>query len=363
VRLRFKQVDTFWQYNHVKKNVENRISDLHKTGNYIQGIDTTQFESEFKEYLNVDEFIAVANGTDALELILRALDIGPNNEVIIPNMTFFATFEAVFNVGATPILIDTDEFGIMDIEQVQRNITSKTRALIPVHLNGYPVDIMQLKNLLDDSRIHIIEDACQAHCTRVFNELAPGRLSKAAAFSFYPGKNLGGIGDSGGIATMDEALARRIRKLRDHGRSAKYSHDEIGRNSRMDSIQAIVLSEKLRFLEDWYEKRNRNSQILRNSLKNLPFRVPPLIPNSGRHGHHLFPILFEHRDKLIEYLVDHGVQITVQYPKTISQNLNLNSKLPNSTRYANEVLSIPFAEHLDLPDLESILNTIENYFE
>lgn len=357
--FRIKQVDAHWQWNKIKDQCESRFEELNRSGNYIQGKDTEIFEEEFAGFLGVQHFVAVANGTDALELILRAAGIADNSEVIIPDMTFFATYEAVANAGAMPRIVDIEDNGLIDPEKVKESITSRTKAIIAVHLNGAPANMASLTKIARDYNLEIIEDACQAHCTKI-SSASPGKLSLAAAFSFYPGKNLGAIGDAGGVATDNGDLANKIRRLRDHGRTSKYEHHEIGRNSRMDSLQAIVLSEKLKFLDEWWRAREKNQAFYRNFLQEVPVRMPEFeVPSNSRHGNHLFPIFVSEREKLSELLRKQGIQITIQYPKTISRIMNVNNNFVNSERYAREVLSLPIGEHLTTSDLENVVDIIK----
>ena len=359
MNFRIKQVDTHWQWNKIKDKCEGRFEELNRSGNYIQGKDTEIFEEEFAGFLGVQHFVAVANGTDALELILRAAGIADNSEVIIPDMTFFATYEAVANAGAIPRIVDIEDNGLIDPEKVKESITSRTKAIIAVHLNGAPANMASLTKIARDYNLEIIEDACQAHCTKI-SSASPGKLSLAAAFSFYPGKNLGAIGDAGGVATDNGDLANKIRRLRDHGRTSKYEHHEIGRNSRMDSLQAIVLSEKLKFLDEWWRAREKNQAFYRYFLQEVPVRMPEFeVPSNSRHGNHLFPIFVSEREKLSELLRKQGIQITIQYPKTISRIMNVNNNFVNSERYAREVLSLPVGEHLTTSDLENVVDAIK----
>lgn len=359
MNFRIKQVDTHWQWNKIKDKCEGRFEELNRSGNYIQGKDTEIFEEEFAGFLGVQHFVAVANGTDALELILRAAGIADNSEVIIPDMTFFATYEAVVNAGAIPRIVDIEDNGLIDPEKVKESITSRTKAIIAVHLNGAPANMASLTKIARDYNLEIIEDACQAHCTKI-SSASPGKLSLAAAFSFYPGKNLGAIGDAGGVATDNGDLANKIRRLRDHGRTSKYEHHEIGRNSRMDSLQAIVLSEKLKFLDEWWRAREKNQAFYRYFLQEVPVRMPEFeVPSNSRHGNHLFPIFVSEREKLSELLRKQGIQITIQYPKTISRIMNVNNNFVNSERYAREVLSLPVGEHLTTSDLENVVDAIK----
>jgi dTDP-4-amino-4,6-dideoxygalactose transaminase len=355
-----KQVDTYWQYLQVKDELESSISELHKSGDYIQGALSREFELEFARYLGVPEFIGVGNGTDALEIILKGLNLPSGLEVIIPNMTFFATYESVINAGGTPKLIDVNENGVMESGDVEAAISDRTFAVIAVHLTGYPCNVQAIHEVCKKHSINLIEDACQAHNTFI-NKKPPGHFSDAAAFSFYPGKNLGGIGDSGGIATLNQSLAKNIRQLRDHGRVSKYEHMQVGRNSRMDSIQAAVLKSKLKHLDTWQKTRMRNANLLRSLLSSAKIQMQTEVRLPDRHGNHLFPIFLSGRDALYEYMRSIGIQAAIQYPKTISEIVSCGDNLPKSQYYANHNLSLPIGEHLKESDIEQVAKAVNDF--
>jgi dTDP-4-amino-4,6-dideoxygalactose transaminase len=355
-----KQVDTYWQYLKIRDDLAGKLEILHGEGDYIQGTFSKEFERKFAEYLGVTDFVGVGNGTDALELILKSLDLPPNGEVIIPNMTFFATYESVVNAGGRPKLVDVNRDGVLEPEDLITSINENTFAVIAVHLTGYPCNTKSLKEICKEYSIKLIEDACQAHNTLIDGK-SPGHLSDAAAFSFYPGKNLGGMGDSGGIATNDLGLANELRQLRDHGRTSKYEHVKVGRNSRLDSIQAAILLAKLDYLESWQAKRAKNANLLRFLLSqtNVSLQSEVFLPD--KHGNHLFPIFLKERDALFENLRSNGVQAAIQYPKTISQIVFSEDDLEQSRNYAKQNLSLPIGEHLSDQDIERVAKLVKEF--
>jgi len=355
-----KQVDTYWQYLQIKDELNVKLEILHREGDYIQGAWSQEFENEFAKYLEIENFVGVGNGTDALELILKGLQLPPGFEVIIPNMTFFATYESVINAGGRPKLVDVNRNGVLDPEVVEAAIGETTFAVIAVHLTGYPCKMNSLKEICQRRSIKLIEDACQAHNTLIDGK-PPGHLSDAAAFSFYPGKNLGGMGDSGGIATNDLSLASDLRQLRDHGRTSKYDHKQVGRNSRLDSIQAAVLLSKLNFLSVWQEKRIRNVTYLRELLSEVNLSMQEEVDLPNKHGNHLFPIFLEGRDFLFEYLRKNNVQAAIQYPRTISRIVLNEDNFNHSRRYSKENLSLPIGEHLDVQDMLKVATLVKEF--
>lgn len=357
-----KQVDTYWQYLQIKEVLGEKLDLLHEQGDYIQGEYTSEFEESFAKYLGVKKFIGVANGTDALELILRALNIGPHQEILVPNMTFFATYESVVNVGAKAVLVDINRNGVIDVNQLIGSLNENTAAVIAVHLTGFPVDLEELNRVCFERGIVLIEDACQAHNTLV-SGVRPGNLGVAAAFSFYPGKNLGGFGDSGGIATNDLELADRVKRLRNHGRIDKYKHLEVGRNSRMDSLQAAVLSTKLPLLEMWSKQRSENAALMRNLLNEENVLLQDIVKYPSVHGNHLFPIFTELRNDLYVHLRKNGIQAAIQYPQTITSIMDIQKELPMSELYANQNLSLPIGEHLGKEHITRIAFEVRNFLE
>lgn len=357
-----KQVDTQWQYLQIKSDLDVHWEKLHQDGDYIQGAVTREFERKFAEYLRVDNFVGVGNGTDALEIILKSLKLPKGREVIIPNMTFFATYESVVNAGGIPKLIDVNSNGVVEVGDIEAAINERTFAVIVVHLTGFPCDVKSIQRLCKKYSIKLIEDACQAHNTLIDGK-PPGHFSDAAAFSFYPGKNLGGMGDVGGIATTNQFIAKEIRQLRDHGRTSKYEHMQVGRNSRMDSIQAAVLLTKLNYLQYWQEIRIRNANMLRSLLlgSNIKMQIELELPD--KHGNHLFPIFVNVRDALFEHLRNIGIQAAIQYPKTISQIVFQEDILPQSRMYAQQNLSLPIGEHLNERDIERVAGAVDKYLK
>lgn len=357
-----KQVDTQWQYWQIKSDLDFHMEKLHQDGDYIQGAVTREFESKFAEFLMVDNFVGVGNGTDALEMILKGLKLPSGFEVIIPNMTFFATYESVVNAGGIPKMIDINNNGVVEARSIEAAINERTFAVIVVHLTGFPCDVKSIQRVCKKYSIKLIEDACQAHNTLIDGK-PPGHFSDAAAFSFYPGKNLGGMGDSGGIATNNEFIAKEIRQLRDHGRTSKYEHMQVGRNSRMDSIQAAVLLSKLNHLQSWQATRIRNANLLRSFLSGSNIKMQSELELPDKHGNHLFPIFVKFRDALFEHLRNKGIQAAIQYPKTISQIVFREDALLHSQMYARQNVSLPIGEHLNEREIARVASAVDEYLK
>lgn len=327
-------------------------------GRYILGDHLARFESDFSEFCQVRHSIGVGSGLDALEIILRALDIGPGCEVIVPGHTFIATWLAVTHTGATvvPVDIEPDSFNI-DPELIRQAITPRTKAIIAVHLYGRPADTMALEDLAREHGLDLIGDAAQAHgaTDRGRSVAAVGR---ATAFSFYPTKNLGALGDGGAITTNDDSLAARVRVIRNYGSRNKYFHEEYGLNSRLDDIHAAVLSKKIVHLPDKTERRRSIALRYDDGLKGLPnIGRPSVHPDAVWH---LYVIRSPNRDRLQKALKDSGVETLVHYPVPPHQQpfyLATHGKcqLPVSVLAAQEVLSLPLWPEMGERDVDEVI--------
>jgi len=297
------------------------VRDVAQRGAFTLGEPVEAFEREFAAYCETDFAIGVSSGTEALVLALRALEIGPGDEVIVPTNSFIATAEAVSAVGATPRLVDVDpDSHLITAEIVAANLTPNVRCIIPVHLFGATVDLDPILALAHEAGIHVVEDACQAHGARYRGQRV-GTLGAFGCFSFYPTKNLGGWGDGGAVVTSVSELADRVRLLRAHGEQPRYCHRVVGTTARLDALQAAVLRRKLTRLDDWNEQRRRLGAALREQLNSAPggqaIEVTGLPFAEADHVYHLFVVRTERRDELREHLSQCGVASAVHYPTPI----------------------------------------------
>ena len=367
VQTRVPFLDLRTQYLSIRSEVQDAIHAVLESGHFIAGEWVEKFEEEFSSFVGARHTVAVANGTDALQLALKAAGVAPGHEVIIPANTFFATAEAVSNVGATPVIVDVDPATFhLDNSLIESAITSKTRAIIPVHLYGRAADLSQIESLAAKHGLQIIEDACQAHGV-AYHGVPVGGSGRLTCFSFYPGKNLGAYGDGGAITTNDASLARSLRILRDHGSPAKYEHVVIGANSRLDAIQAAVLSVKLRYLADWNARRVCHATNLAQGLEGLEI-IPPVIPPAGEHNFHLFVVRSKKRDQLRSFLRDRGIDTGIHYPVPIHltaayQNLGYPSQgsFPVAEKLAGEILSLPMYAELSDEQIEHLLSALYEF--
>jgi dTDP-4-amino-4,6-dideoxygalactose transaminase len=318
---------------------------------YIHGPECGEFEQTFARFIGTTHAIGLGSGTDALQFILRGLDIGPGDEVITVANSFIATAEAISYTGAKPVLVDCRlEDYLIDAAQIEAAITPRTKAIMPVHLYGQPADLATITALAQKHGVHLIEDAAQAHGARLSDGRACGTIGMAAGFSFYPGKNLGAFGDAGVVTTHNEALDQKIRLLRNWGSTVKYHHEIRGFNSRLDTIQAAILQVKLAQLARWNDCRNQVAAWYRANLAAIPGLVLPAeMPWCGRHVYHLFVVRFPHhdRDQVAARLREHGIQTGVHYPIPIHRQKayadlgHQTGRFPNSEAAATSILSLP----------------------
>jgi len=363
-------VDLQAQYDSLKDEMDVAMQAVVSQTAFIGGKEVRAFAEEFAAYCGAGHSVPCANGTDALEIVLKALGIGPGDEVIVPAFSFVATLEAVCNVGATPRLCDVDPVHYtIDPDRVAGLITPQTRAIMPVHLYGQPADMDALYRMIGSQDIHIVEDAAQAHAA-AWRGQRTGTLGVAGCFSFYPGKNLGAYGDAGAIVTRDAALADRMRQAADHGRQSKYEHSFIGRNSRMDALQAAVLRIKLRHLDAWTEARRRLARRYTEGLAGIPGVVCPSEREHAYHVYHLYVIRVaaDHRDALRDHLKTAGIETGIHYPIALNRleattgELGLDVSCPEAEAASREVLSLPLFPEMTEAQQDRVIRAIEQFF-
>jgi dTDP-4-amino-4,6-dideoxygalactose transaminase len=351
------------QFAELKDEVLPKIAALCAQASFVGGEEVAAFEREFAAFCGARHCVGVANGTDAIWLTLKAMGIGPGDEVIVPVNTFFATAEAVSAVGATPVFVDCDAAFHLDPARVAAAVTERTRAIIAVHLYGQAVAMEPILAIARPLGIRVIEDSAQAHGAE-YRGRRTGSLADAATFSFYPGKNLGAYGDGGAVVTDDEALAERVRLLSQHGSLVKYHHLAPGYNSRLDSIQAGVLRIKLRRLEAWNEARGRHAAAYDRLLAHLPVQLPVRVPDAT-HVFHLYVIQVPERDEVARRLLARGVQTGIHYPVPLhlspayaGMGLGTGS-FPRAEAAAPELLSLPMYAELTADQIEHVCHALE----
>jgi dTDP-4-amino-4,6-dideoxygalactose transaminase len=353
------------QYLSIKGEIDGAIQSVIDNTSFIMGKDVSEFEKEFAKFCGVKYAIGVASGSAALDLVLVACGIQQGDEVITVPNTFIATAEAISHVGAKPVFVDIENVSYnMDPELLEAVITPKTKAIIPVHLFGHPADMDPINAIAREYNLIVIEDAAQAHGAMYKGNIV-GTLGNAACFSFYPAKNLGAYGDAGMVVTNDEAMARRVRLLRDHGRSEKYSHEIEGYGARLDTIQAAILRVKLRYLEQWTNKRRMNAQLYNSCLKTNGVGIEiPRETCHAKHVYHLYVIKTDERDALCTSLKGGGIATGLHYP--IPLHLQPAYKylgykegdFPVTEELARKCLSLPIFPELREEDIVYVTSSI-----
>jgi dTDP-4-amino-4,6-dideoxygalactose transaminase len=361
-------VDLAAQYDQIRAEVDTAMQQVLLRSDFILGTEVAEFEQDFAKLIGVEHAIGVSNGLDALRLALMALNIRPEDEVILPTNTYVATALAVSAVGARPVLVDCDPLTYnMDVACIEPAITPRTRAIIPVHLTGQAADMDPILELANRYQLDVIEDAAQAHGT-LYKGRPCGSLGRLGCFSFYPGKNLGAYGDGGMITTREALLAERLRRLRNYGQRVKYEHCEKGLNARLDTLQAAVLKVKLPYLSKWNASRVRHAETYRRLLSGVgDLRFQQQVAYST-HIYHLFIIETASRDALQKHLAAAGIQTGIHYPTPIhlqSAYSDLGYRrgdFPHAEQLANCSLSLPMFPELSKVQLTQVVQAIRAFF-
>jgi dTDP-3-amino-3,4,6-trideoxy-alpha-D-glucose transaminase len=341
------------------------VGRVARAGAFTLGAELEAFEAEFAAYCGAPFSVGVSSGTEALSLALRAMDIGPGDEVIVPTNTFIATAEAVSWVGATPKLVDVDPHThLLTAEHVAAAIGPRTRAVIPVHLMGSVVDLDPIVGLAREAGLRVIEDTCQAHGAD-YRGTRVGAVGDVGCFSFYPTKNLGGWGDGGGIVTSDEELAARIRLLRSHGESPRYHHRIVGTTARLDALQAALLRVKLRHLDARNADRRRLGAALRAGLEGTSVELPSPAYEGADHVYHLFIVRSKQREALRAHLERDGVSTAVHYPfpvhRTEAYGPHPEGSLPAAEQLAEEICTLPLFPTMSDAEVERVVASVGSF--
>ena len=361
--MNIPMVDLKGQYLALKDEIDSALLDALQATQFILGPNVQAFEQEAADYLGVKHAVGVASGTDALHLALAAAGIGEGDEVITTPFTFIATAEAISYVGATPVFVDIDPYTFnIDLNQVEQAITPKTRAVIPVHLFGQPVDMNALKKLCDDRGLVIVEDCAQSFGAHIDGKMT-GSFGQFGAFSFFPSKNLGCFGDGGLITTDSEKGANELRVLRNHGSRERYHHNVIGYNSRLDELQAIILRIKLKHIDSYNQNRRRVAHRYSEALADTSIQTA-FEDNVGLHIYHQYTLLHENRDAIMKALQDNGIACAVYYPIPLHrQEVYMETfkglSLPVSESVAAKCFSLPVYPELEDEKIDTITGIIK----
>jgi dTDP-4-amino-4,6-dideoxygalactose transaminase len=351
------------QYRPLSSDLLRALEEVCESTGFAQGPATSEFEDKFAAYCGVEHCVSLNSGTSALHLALRCLDVGPGDEVVTVSMSFIATAWAISYVGATPVFVDIDSIRrTLNPDKLDAAITSRTKAIIPVHLYGMPAEMDRIMAIADRHGLPVIEDAAQAHGAKYRNQRV-GQFGKIACFSFYPGKNLGAYGEGGALITNDASIAHRTRSLRDHAQSQKYLHDEMGYNYRMDSFQGAVLAIKLKHLDEWNTARNEVAQFYTELLKESSYKLPAHLSDSECVWH-CYVIETPERDRIRSALQDVGIQSAVHYPVPIHlqkayAHLGYKSgDLPVTEAVCEQCLSLPIYPELSKDKISRVASAL-----
>ncbi len=367
-------LDLTRQYATIESEVSAVVFEILKSGRYIGGANVTEFEQKFADYIGASECVSCNSGTDALYLALQALGIGEGDEVITTPFTFIATSEVIANAGATPVFVDIDPVTFnLNINQIEAALTNKTKAIIPVHLFGQPLDMGQLMAVAEAHNLVVIEDCAQATGAE-WEEQKVGSIGHVGCFSFFPTKNLGGCGDGGAITTNNPQLAADLKMLKEHGSKIRYYHEVNGINSRLDALQAAILKIKLRYLDTWNQKRRQVAQHYNDLLKDVPGIKPPQQLPGGKAvcNQYTIRVVGEQpsqdsliRDHLRQSLQEQGIISMIYYPiplhlQPVYQHLGYEAgQFPEAEQAAREVLSLPMFPELTLEEQKQVVDSLK----
>ncbi len=362
-----KFLDLSAQYESIKPEIDQAIKAVISESAFIGGKYVKQFEKDFSDYINVKHCVGVGNGTDALEIAIEALEMPAGSEIIVPANSFIASSEAVTRQGHKVVFADVDiDSYVLSIEDAKKRITPRTKAIMAVHLYGHPCDMDALFDLAKEHNLYIIEDCAQAHGAE-YKGKKVGGIGHIATFSFYPGKNLGAYGDGGAITTNDDEIATKTRMIANHGRVAKYNHEFEGRNSRLDGLQAAILSVKLKHINEWTEQRIKIADLYLDLLKDEKNIILPVRKDWAKQVYHLFVIRSERRDELKNYLQEQGIQTGIHYPNSLPklkayEYIGLAKEPMFTNNSDTKLLSLPIGEHLDVVSIKEVARKINIFF-
>jgi len=366
MKIRFNNFNK--KYKRYKKEVNTSIERVFRRGWFIDGPELADFENKFADYLGVKYVVGVNSGTDAIAIVLRAVGIGSGDQVITTSHTATPTVSAVRMTGAIPAFVDIDGSTLNINEQlIREKINSKTKAIMPVHLYGYPADMGAINRLADKYNLYVIEDACQAHGAKFKNKYV-GTIGDAGCFSFYPTKNLGAFGDAGAIVTNSKKIAGTARMIRNYGEEEKHRNRIEGINSRLDEIQAAFLNWEIGKLDLWNKQRDRIAKLYIKQLGGLPVKLPSLGNKNYQRVWHLFVIQTEKRDALREFLKRHGIDTMVHYPTPVFKQPAYeflgykDPDLPITTEIASNILSLPLYPEMTVAEVVEICKTIKEFY-
>jgi dTDP-4-amino-4,6-dideoxygalactose transaminase len=366
--LNLHLVDVVGQYKKIKSEIDNAVLRIVESGQYILGKDVSELENNCAKYLNVKHAIGCASGTDALQIAMMSLGISEGDEVITTSFTFVATVETIALIGAKPVYVDVEEDSFnMNVSQVERAITIKTKAIIPVHLFGQSIDMQPLMEVAKKYHLFVIEDMCQAIGAE-YDGKKVGAFGEISCTSFFPSKNLGAFGDGGMLFTNDDSFAEKLRMICNHGSKVRYYHEMLGVNSRLDTMQAAILNVKLKYLDEWNSKRREAAKVYDKLFANSVVKTP-VEKIFAKHIYHQYTIRVAKRDELADYLKEKKIPFGIYYPVPLHQQkafahfVEKDFHLPITEQIVKEVISLPMHTELTFEMQEYIANTILEFYK
>lgn len=355
------------QYDTIKDEIDGAIRDVINESEFIGGRHVEEFKNTFRKLYEVNHVVPLANGTDAIYIAMKMLGIGPGDEVITTATTWISTAETITQTGATPVFVDIDNYYTIDTSLIESVITTRTKAIIPVHLYGQMCDMEGISEVAEKYGLEIIEDCAQSHFSTL-KGIKAGLWGKCGTFSFYPGKNLGAFGDAGAIITNDEEFAEQCRIYASHGAPVKHHHVMEGMNSRMDGIQAAVLNIKSKYIKDWTSARIKIANEYNKRLKGISEIDLPLIRSNSEHSFHVFAIRTLKRDELKDFLEQNGVSCQIHYPLSLPfmpayhSHHQAKSLFSRSKQHHEQELSLPIYPEMSLSDVDQVATLIKKFF-
>lgn len=361
-------VDLSAQYNAHKSEFDSALAGVIANNAFVGGEPVREFERSYAQKYGVGHCVSCANGTDAIYIALRMLGIGPGDEVITTAASWISTSETISQIGADPVFVDVDDHYLIDVELLERAITSRTRAVIPVHLYGQPAQMTRILEICTKHELRLIEDCAQAHFAE-WQGKRVGTFGDVATFSFYPGKNLGAWGDAGAIVTNDDDLAQKCRMFANHGALIKHQHEMEGINSRMDGLQAALLTTKLKHIDEWTRARQAVAERYDESLRGIDDLDLPIVRAGAQHVYHLYVVKTAYRDELKSFLGEHGIQTAIHYPTALPllpayRRLGISPEMiPVAARNQQQILSLPVFPEMTDEMIEYVVQAIRRFFE
>lgn len=365
--MNIQMVDLKRQYLKIKPEIDGAIQEVLDSTQFILGKKVNEFEKSASEYLGVKYAVGVANGTDALQIALMALGIGKDDEVITTPFTFVATTETIVMIGARPVYVDIDPVSYnIDVKKIKEKITSKTKAILPVHLYGNPAEMDEILAIAKEHNLYVIEDSAQGFGAEYKGKKVCS-FGDVACISFFPSKNLGCYGDGGMVVTNNEEIYEKVRMIANHGSKVRYVHERLGMNSRLDALQAAILNVKIKYINEWNNQRIQNANLYSEKLRNLKQVITPAYPEYSKHIFHQYTIKVENRDELQKFLGSKNIPTAIHYPIPLHlqpafRGFAEEGSLPIAEETAKKVLSLPMHPDLTIEEIDYITNSIKEFY-